>query len=47
MGETDMVWACTEKRCGVYWEKDAEGGVVGKEEQRKKKLYSIDIRPVC
>ena len=31
-GEPEVVWTCTEERLWVYWEKDAEDGVVRKEE---------------
>ena len=33
-GKTEVVWACTEERCWVYWEKDVEG-TASKEETGK------------
>ena len=30
-----VVWTCTEEKCWVYWEKDAEDGTARKEEMGK------------
>ena len=37
-----MVWTCTEERCWVYWEKDADEGAARKEETGKAKRRIMD-----
>ena len=45
-GKTEVVWTCTEERCWVHWEKDADDGAARKEETGKaqKEVYGCGKR---
>ena len=44
-GEIEMIWACAEEGCGVYWEEDAGVGATRQEERGRVRSWLVVSNP--